>query len=239
MATLTRTYSFTDGTVAYGSQVDAEIANIVNHLNSLDQGNTAWTTVKLDEIIPTQDLDFSSYRLANIGAPTTAGDAARYPITAAQITSGTITPTQIATTTKVHAYLSTSTGTINTATNLVFDTEVFDTLTEYNAGTGAFVPGVTGYYQINVNVDFQPSSGSSGLTIELYNSTAAAVATRVVCTTDSGQDFAGTMCVLMQLTASSSYVIRINYSGGNSGVVRGGSSGDHQYKTNLSISRIL
>lgn len=43
MSTITRTYTFTDGTTAYGSQVDSEIANIVNVFNNHDAGSSTWT----------------------------------------------------------------------------------------------------------------------------------------------------------------------------------------------------
>src|SRR5690349_6668928 len=48
MASLfTRTYTFVDGTIAYGSQVEAEIANIVNNLNSLNTATINWGQVSI------------------------------------------------------------------------------------------------------------------------------------------------------------------------------------------------
>lgn len=47
MALINRTYTFTDGTVAYGSQVDSEIANIVNTINNLDSATTKWDQVSI------------------------------------------------------------------------------------------------------------------------------------------------------------------------------------------------
>lgn len=43
---ITRTYSFANGGVADGGQVDSEIANIVNAINNADAGTTPWTQVK-------------------------------------------------------------------------------------------------------------------------------------------------------------------------------------------------
>jgi len=43
MSLFNRTYHFVDGTVAYGSQVEAEIGNIVTVLNQLDGGTASWT----------------------------------------------------------------------------------------------------------------------------------------------------------------------------------------------------
>lgn len=40
-----RTYTFVDGTTAYGSQVEAEIGNIVTVLNNLNTGSTNWGIV--------------------------------------------------------------------------------------------------------------------------------------------------------------------------------------------------
>lgn len=78
MALITRTYSFTDGTTAYGSQVESEIANVVNTINSCDAGTTAWTKVKTGQIVLTANQDFSSYKLGNVGTPTVSGDALTY-----------------------------------------------------------------------------------------------------------------------------------------------------------------
>lgn len=90
MSLITRTYNFTDGTTAYGSQVDAEIANIVNTLNSLDQGGTTWTNVKVTTLSPQADVNMNAHRLTSIGTPTTTGDAAQYPITVGQIAAGAV-----------------------------------------------------------------------------------------------------------------------------------------------------
>lgn len=46
MATITRTYSFTDGTTAYGSQVESEVSNIVTVFNNHDSGSSTWTVVQ-------------------------------------------------------------------------------------------------------------------------------------------------------------------------------------------------
>lgn len=43
---ITRTYTFANGGIADGGQVDSEIANIVNTINNADAGTTTWTQVK-------------------------------------------------------------------------------------------------------------------------------------------------------------------------------------------------
>ncbi len=47
MSTITRTYTFTDGTTAYGSQVESEISNIVTTWNNHDAGSSQWTTLSV------------------------------------------------------------------------------------------------------------------------------------------------------------------------------------------------
>lgn len=46
MAQITRTYTFTDGTDAFGSQVESEISNIVTTWNNHDSGVSSWTALK-------------------------------------------------------------------------------------------------------------------------------------------------------------------------------------------------
>jgi hypothetical protein len=96
MSLLTRTYTFTDGTTAYGSQVDSEISNIVNTLNNLDSAAITWTNVKVTTLLPQADVSLGGHKVTNLGTPTTSGDAIAYPVTASVITAGTITTTQIA-----------------------------------------------------------------------------------------------------------------------------------------------
>lgn len=51
MSTITRTYTFTDGTTAYGSQVESEVANIVSVFNLHDSGTNTWTNVKATAVL--------------------------------------------------------------------------------------------------------------------------------------------------------------------------------------------
>ncbi len=60
MAQITRTYTFTDGTTAYGSQVESEVANIVNTWNNHDSGATAWTLIKIGDGLYTAPVIKSS-----------------------------------------------------------------------------------------------------------------------------------------------------------------------------------
>lgn len=75
MSLLTRSYNFQDGQTAYGSQVESEIANIVNTLNSLDQGNTSWTEVDVTTLTLHSDLAMGGNKVTGMGTPTLSGDA--------------------------------------------------------------------------------------------------------------------------------------------------------------------
>lgn len=46
MSTVSRTYTFSDGTTAYGSQVETEFSTLYTAWNNADSGATSWTTVK-------------------------------------------------------------------------------------------------------------------------------------------------------------------------------------------------
>lgn len=46
MSTVARTYTFTDGTTAYGSQVETEFSTIYTAWNNHDAGTSTWTLVK-------------------------------------------------------------------------------------------------------------------------------------------------------------------------------------------------
>jgi len=92
---ITRTYHFTDGTTAYGSQVEAEVANIVSVLNSLDSASTTWDNVKVTSLQLAGNANANGNRIASVGTPSTSGDAAQYPITNSQIAANTITNASI------------------------------------------------------------------------------------------------------------------------------------------------
>lgn len=47
MSQITRSYTFTDGTDAYGSQVESEISGIVTAVNNLDSGAATWNLVRI------------------------------------------------------------------------------------------------------------------------------------------------------------------------------------------------
>lgn len=78
MSLITRLYSFTDGQTAYGSQVDAEIANIVNAINNLDAASTTWTNVKVTTFLPQAAFDMGGHKITGLANGSDAQDAATY-----------------------------------------------------------------------------------------------------------------------------------------------------------------
>ncbi len=91
MSIITRTYTFTDGTTAYGSQVDAEIANIVNLINSLDAASTAWTNVKAATITVTSSLAMSGMKITGLANGTASTDAVAFQqISGVTIVTGSV-----------------------------------------------------------------------------------------------------------------------------------------------------
>lgn len=46
MSAIARSYTFTDGTDAYGSQVEIEFNTVYNAWNNIDSGVSSWTVLK-------------------------------------------------------------------------------------------------------------------------------------------------------------------------------------------------
>lgn len=76
MAAITRTYTFTDGTTAYGSQVETEISTIVSAWNNHDAGTSSWTKVKISssETTPLDVISSGSTTVVSIDNTATDGD---------------------------------------------------------------------------------------------------------------------------------------------------------------------
>lgn len=75
---ITRTYTFSNGSIAYGDQIDTEIQAIVNTINNADAGTTSWTVVKTASLnvtgSVTSNLTFSPTTKGIVG--TTTNDSA-------------------------------------------------------------------------------------------------------------------------------------------------------------------
>lgn len=78
MALITRTYTFTDGTTAYGSQVESEINNIVSILNSLDAATSTWTNIKVTTLLPQANVAMGGYKLTGLANGSAATDSVAY-----------------------------------------------------------------------------------------------------------------------------------------------------------------
>lgn len=78
MAFINRTYTFTDGTTAYGSQVDSEIQNIVTTLNNCDTAVTTWDNVKVTTLLPQANVAMGGHKITGLANGTAATDAVAY-----------------------------------------------------------------------------------------------------------------------------------------------------------------
>lgn len=181
-------------------------------------------STELDASVP---LNMNSHKITSLTNGTAAQDAAAFgqiPVVGASIT-------------KLTYYLNTSTGTLSTTQILKFDTQVFDTLSEYSTGTGLFTPTATGYYYISCNIDFQAANATGEWLIEIYNNTGSVVLLGNVAVAITSGDYQGNVSGLVSLTAATAYGIRLHNTGSNS-VVRG-NGGTAVNATNLSIFRVL
>lgn len=72
-----------------------------------------------------------------------------------------VTAAEISLTHKFYVYRNAAwTATAGSTTNIVFDTKVYDTASDFNATTGVFTAPVAGYYEIKTSVNFSIASGA-------------------------------------------------------------------------------
>lgn len=64
MSSVARLYTFTDGTDAYGSQVEAEFSTIFNSWNNHDAGTSTWTAVKATTLTAVTTFNIGSNAFA-------------------------------------------------------------------------------------------------------------------------------------------------------------------------------
>lgn len=80
------------------------------------------------------------------------------------IAGAAVTPPKWTNPYKFRAYRSATVSvTDNTSYDIIFDTEEFDTNSDFNTTTGQYTVPVTGYYQINANARINGSSGTGWL----------------------------------------------------------------------------
>lgn len=78
MTTHTRTFSFSDGTVAYGSQVESEIAALVSTWNNHESGASIFTSLKAALLTMSGNVVMAGNKVTGLGAATANGDGLRY-----------------------------------------------------------------------------------------------------------------------------------------------------------------
>lgn len=152
MSSISRTYSFTDGTDAYGSQVESEISNIVTTWNLHDAGTSAWTVVNSaaykrsgTTILSVTQIVYGSSVLATSGSTIIPEDD-----TIPQNTEGiemlTASITPVSATSKLTFYVNVPVGVSATGTVIValFQDSTANSLAcafnRVSAGTGTTIP---------------------------------------------------------------------------------------------------
>ena len=112
---------------------------------------------------------------------------------------------------KMYAYLSANQGVNNTTANVIFNTVLFDSNSNYNATTGTYTVPVTGVYMINVTVTAltatMPSTQKVNIAVNGTSVTGASVSQ--ILSTNNDQ-LPMTTCVLLSLTAGQLVTVSFN-----------------------------
>ncbi len=114
---------------------------------------------------------------------------------------------------RVRAYRSVSQNLATAAwTTMIFNLEAFDNLGEYNISTGAFVPQVSGYYQINARVMSVANTFAAGkrFIVALYAGTTPLQSGLYYTSEASGSRHADSnLSTIYNLVAGTSYYIKV------------------------------
>lgn len=159
MVAIARAYTFTDGTDAYGSQVETEFSTVYNAWNNMDSGVSALTS---------PHITLGLFGDGTVGAPAFSfisdTNTGIYRIGADDIaiSTGGIKALEIDAGQFVHqagqaSFLATSSGHSNvtgdgTNYSVVFETIVRNVASVYNATTGVFTAPRAGDYLLATNV---------------------------------------------------------------------------------------
>ena len=152
-----------------------------------------------------------------LDAPAVAGTTVlTLPATSGTVvtnTAGTVTQTMVATGVAGTgpAFFAVQSGSSQTLTNnvytkIVFNTETFDTNSNYNTSTYAFTPTVAGYYQINASVNLDSSAGTvTPMAISIYKN-GASIYQIYYPTTTGGNYFGAGASTLVYCNGSTDYI---------------------------------
>lgn len=184
MSTISRTYQFTDGTTAYGSQVESEISNIVTTWNNHDAGTSNWTVVNISSsnTTPLSVISSGATTIVSIDNTATDGDPQiRFKLSATSIiamgiddsdsdkfkvgTTDITTATSMVITTAGEitkplqpAFLATSAGANDVTGDGTVYTIVWDTeIYDQNAdfASNTFTAPVTGRYLLTASINLK------------------------------------------------------------------------------------
>ena len=129
------------------------------------------------------------------------------------------------------AYLSANQGlSAATHTKVLFNTEEFDTNSNYdNATNYRFTPTVAGYYQINLGINFAPSSNISSAIASIYKNGALAKRNDQI-VTSNGTNWSG-LSALIFMNGTTDYLE--GYAWGNTSPTIGGSSSQTYFQASM------
>lgn len=78
MSAISRAYTFTDGSDAYGSQVENEFNTVYNAWNNHDAGTSIWTSLKAALLTMSGNIVMATNKITGLGNGTAAQDAAAF-----------------------------------------------------------------------------------------------------------------------------------------------------------------
>ena len=180
-------------------------------------------------------INMASNKITSLANGTNPGDAVAF----GQLNVGALSTTV---STKLNYYISgASFVSVGAGTSvLIFNSQVFDTLNEYNNSTGIFSPANSGYYNIILNCDVQCSSSTS-ITLSFYDITGATdIMTMKKSLSGSTDNIAFPLPVvgLVNLSSLHTYEIRATSTSGTTFIIPQGAGGGLPISSSLSIFRV-
>lgn len=105
-----------------------------------------------------------------------------------------------------------------TFTKVNFDTEIWDTNSNYNTANYRFTPTIAGYYQVNCSIDGGASTGQVRVISGVYkNGSAYRIGQNT--NTASGGSFTGVCSALVYLNGTTDYIECYGYIGASTPII--------------------
>lgn len=194
MSTISKPNTFSANTSISSSQMNANFDTIYNDYN----GGISSANLATDSVVTAKIAD------SNV----TTAKIADSNVTTAKVATSAITPQKWANIYKFRAYRTAALNTPTSfATAIVFDTESFDTNSNFNTGTGEYTAGVAGFHRFGWRAKIT-TSGTEQFQSQLYvNGAAVSSGTN---STAPSQHITTQGCVLIQLAANDVVTLRVS-----------------------------